>query len=200
MSKTPRFELSNSQVVRAAFFEALFVVLGVVLALVANGWRENRANQRRAEGALASIQEELRINRDAVKDANDYHSAQLAALRAEHDADWAPSFDLFDRGFIYVAPVFSSAWRSAQAAGVFEHLPYETVLVLTRVYSLQDQYESQAQIVSPLIYRQLYEEGAPAILANWQGLASMIGTFSYRERSLLEEYESVLASLAAASD
>ena len=36
---------------RGALFEAAFVVLGVVLALAANEWREDVAHRRQAESA-----------------------------------------------------------------------------------------------------------------------------------------------------
>ncbi len=40
--------------IRSAFFEALFVVFGVVLALAANEWRQNVKAEELADAALAS--------------------------------------------------------------------------------------------------------------------------------------------------
>ena len=38
---------------KAIFLEAFFVVLGVVLAFAANGYRESQNNERRAETAMS---------------------------------------------------------------------------------------------------------------------------------------------------
>ena len=181
--------------VKKAFFEALFVVLGVILALAGNAWREGRANDRRAAVAMTSIAEEIRVNKEAVADALSYHQSQLEELRGPHPADWRPQPSLFSRGFIYVAPVYGDAWRAASSSGLFEHLPYETLLVLSRVYSQQALYERQGQNVFPLIYEQLYSDGPDAIFENHTGLSSMISTFTYRETRLVEEYERVLQQL-----
>ena len=92
-------------------------------------------------------------------------------------------------------PLYDDAWHAASSSGLFEYVDYSTLLALSRVYSLQETYEVQGENVFPLIYQQLYREGAAAIIDNYTGLASMIATFIYRENSLLSEYDQVLEQI-----
>lgn len=59
---------------RVILLETFFLVLGVLLALGANNWREQHNNEQRAETARLSILEELKSNQEAVTAAIDYHS------------------------------------------------------------------------------------------------------------------------------
>ena len=52
-----------------ALFEAFFVVLGVILALSANEWRQNQAAKAKAESALQEIHDELASNMQLVEEA-----------------------------------------------------------------------------------------------------------------------------------
>lgn len=76
--------------IRSAFLEAMFVVLGVVLALAANEWRQGRADHRQSEQALASITEELKANREAIAASMEYHHGLMEMLTAKHEEGWAP--------------------------------------------------------------------------------------------------------------
>ena len=175
--------------VRAALMEASFVVLGVVLALAANEWREARVDRREAAAALASITEELASNRSAVASSLEYHDALLAMLQRSRTDGTALDADRFTRGFVSPAQLHRTGWESASETGVLGHMEYATVLHLARAYAQQARYEEQARSVGEIIYGEYYRGGAEALLANPHGLASLIGTFAYRERQLLESYD-----------
>jgi hypothetical protein len=182
------------EALRDALFEAAFVVFGVVLALAANEWAEDRTNRRRAESALASIKEELATNRAAVKESLDYHSGLLETIRSRGEDSPPLGVRDFSRGFLSPARVYRTAWDSAGATGAFTHLRFAKVLLLSKAYEQQEGYERQAQSIAPIIYEELYRGGTGAILANQRNLANLIGTFAYRERELLQMYDETLAS------
>lgn len=185
---------ATRQSLRAALFEAAFVVLGVVLALAANEWREQRASAARADHALAGILEELEENRRSVASSLAYHQGILEAIDAAAAASETPGIGTFSRGFVSAANVYRTAWESASATGAFETMDFETVLSLSRAYAQQERYEHQAQGIAPLIYEDLYRGGTGAILANYSNLASLVRTLAYRERELLELYDETLAN------
>jgi hypothetical protein len=176
-----------------ALFEAAFVVLGVVLALAANEWREGRQERRRVTVATNAIATELRSNRSAVVEASAYHSMLLDSLRVRRPPSWRPSPYLFSRGFVSPAQVSATAWQSAAAAGVVEHMPYQTVLRLSQAYANQARYEHQALSIGEVIYAELYRNGVEGVTGNYRNLSNLIGSFLYRERQLVAVYDSTLA-------
>ena len=190
----------TAELLRSAFFEAVFVVLGVVLALAANEWREARTHREQGRAALASIVEELRANRDGVAASLEYHRSRLDTLRAHRPDDWTPSIQLFARGFIFPAQVGRTAWTSASETGTLSHMPYADVLRISRAYAEQARYEDQARAAGQIVFASLYEGGHAAVLRNHRNLAGLIETFRYRETQLVATYDSVLAGLPPSDD
>lgn len=177
-----------------AVFEATFVVLGVVLALAANEWRQHREERRRASVATSAIAAELRANRAALLAASAYHSELLDSLRATRSTSWRPSPFMFPRGFVAPAQLSSTAWQSAADAGVVEHMPYQAVLRLSRAYAVQNRYEHQAQSIGEIIYAELYRSGVEGVTGNYRNLGNLIGSFLYRERQLIAVYDTTLGA------
>lgn len=188
---------TTREALRSALFEATFVVLGVVLALAANEWRQSAARAERAERALAGIVDELRTNREAVESALGYHQGLTVTIRELAAGSGTPDASTFSRGFVAPAPVYATAWQSAAATGVLEDLDFGVVLDLSRLYAHQERYEVQARGVSSIIYGELYRGGTRAVVANYRNLASLIRSFAYRERELLDLYDRTLAELGA---
>lgn len=188
-----------SQLLRSALFEAFFVVLGVVLALGANEWRQDRADQAHARRALAAITEELAANRAAVQASHDYHQDRLRAIYAAQSEGEALAPRDFPRGFIGPAQVYQTAWEAARETGALSDLDYATLLALSRAYESQDRYEAQARAVGGIIYEQMFREGVDSVAAAGTKLAALIHTFRFREEELLSSYDEVLAVLDGAS-
>ncbi|HWL40485.1 MAG TPA: hypothetical protein VNO75_09620 [Gemmatimonadaceae bacterium] len=175
-----------------ALFEAAFVVLGVVLALAANEWRQQRKDEHRVAVATRAINAELASNRTAVAAASAYHSRLLDSLRLGDSPSWRPSVMLFSRGFVSPAQLSSTAWQTAGTTGVVEHMPYQTVLRLSRVYASQARYDHQAQSIGEVLYAELYRTGTEGVTGNYRNLRNLIGAFLYRERHLTAVYDSTL--------
>ena len=189
---------------RTLLLEAFFIVLGVVLALGANDWREQRSNVRHAATALESIRDELETNRQAVDNALAYH-AHLSDtlriyLRPASQRDGAtpapqPNMGIFRKGFISPAITFSTAWQAAHATGAISYMAYDDVLLLSRIYESQRQYYDQHKLVGQNIYTTLFNEGYAGMLRNIENLQFIIVTFMYQECQLLEHYNEVLPQL-----
>ena len=195
----PRERVANW---RAILLEAVFVVLGVVLALAANEWRESASNRREATTALRSVREELGANRATVLESATYHIAISDSLfgrmrRPPADAE-VPDARLFSRGFIHPARVLHTAWDAATATEAIRHMRHRDVLTIARIYALQENYAKQGEIVGTIIYNNLFEQGTGGIVRNYRNLASIVSTFWYRECELLLSYDSAMARLGEA--
>tara|TARA_R100000687_G_scaffold82806_1_gene83382 strand:+ start:74893 stop:75450 length:558 start_codon:yes stop_codon:yes gene_type:complete len=171
----------------------LVVVLGVVLALAANEWRQNRAEAAEANTALTEIVRELGANRQAVATALEYHRGLVDRIVQVADTPAQLSLRDFSRGFISPAQVHRTAWSSAAEIGTLSNMSYESVLVLSRVYAQQENYQEQAKSVGQIIYSELYSGGTSAIIANSANLAGVLQTFTYREQQLLAAYDTLLS-------
>jgi len=187
-------QMQTRDALRKAFFEAFFVVFGVVLALAANEWRQGAAAARRADEALAVIETELESNRALVRESLDYHQGQIQLLHERMKAGEAVFPRDFTRGFIHPALLESTAWEVAKETGATASMDYHRVLALSAVYGAQDRYRTQAETVGAMIYRKMLDGGIEAVTGSPKNLMSIIQTFAYRETGLLEEYAAVLGS------
>ncbi len=184
----------------AVFIEAFLVVLGVLLALAANNWRDEHNQRQRAEVAMQSILEELDLNRLALGDAIVYHTGLMDTLYGHMRAYGIaaankPGIDVFQKGFVHPAQPLSRAWEAANATGLVESMPYEDVLLISNVYKHQEQYEVLSRTFGQQIYSRMFDGGTESILDNYQNLAQIIGSFAYTECNLADEYIEVLSGL-----
>ena len=190
---------------RPLLVEALFVMLGVALALAADQWREAANQRRRADTALASIREELETNRLAVEQSLSYHSEtfetlhalrqQAAAARQGGGAAPRPDGRTFSRGFVNPAQLLFTAWEAAHATDLLGHMEYADVLALARIYEQQRAYQGQSLQIGELIYGKLFDEGFEGMLLNYANLNSVISALAYRECQLLVGYAEASAAL-----
>lgn len=179
---------------RKAFFEAFFVVFGVVLALGANEWRQNAAADRQAAEAMENIRAELAANRELVQASLDYHNGQVALLGERMHSGEPVKANEFNKGFVFPAPIANTAWEVAKETGALANMDYGEVLALSDVYVSQDRYRDQARTIGGLIYEIMLHGGHEEVLENKKSLLSVIYTFVYREMGLLEEYDKVLGA------
>jgi hypothetical protein len=188
---------------RPILLEAFFVVLGVVLALAANEWRQGVADRRSASTALASVREELQSNRALVLGAVQYHlrmTDTLAAIRrqaARGDGAASPSPDarIFSQGFVRPATLLSTAWETATTTDVVRHMAHDDVLALARIYEQQRRYAAQTDRIGGLIYGEIFARGTEGVLRNYANLGSIIAALAFRECELLDGYETALAQI-----
>ncbi len=182
---------------RLVILESFLIALSIVLALFAHRWQEGRENAQLAERAMRGIQDELTMNRKAAQESLDYHSGLLQLLMRPGATQ--PTSAEFPRGFVMPAQLLSTGWDTAVATDAVSHFDYEDVLSVSRVYSDQERYDTQSLAVSQIIYSELYTRGHEGFLENYANLASIIGTFAYRERQLVELYDATLSDITAAT-
>jgi hypothetical protein len=190
---------------RPILLESFFVVLGVVLALATNEWRQGQVERRRAVTALESIREELAANRQAVLGSVNYHGRLMDTLSKFRQASppgdraaAAPDIRLFSQGFVHPAAVLTTAWETAVATDAVRHMAHDDVLALARMYEQQRSYAAQSEQIGRLIYSEIFNRGTGGVTRNYVNLSSIISTFWFRECDLLAGYDQVLAKLPRA--
>lgn len=180
------------ELIGPALFEATFVVLGVILALAANEWREARQHRAEGAGARSAIANELRENRRLLDSSRTYHRHLMQGIYGAPPS--APvQVTLFDRGFIMPAQVSTTAWEVASETGALAHIPYEEVLAISQVIALERRYDAMAVSTGQLLYSELYRLGPQGVTGNARNLASIIAAFSYREDQVIARIDSTLA-------
>ena len=181
----------------SAIFQAVLVVLGVVLGFAVTDWQANAREQNEAQHALSGIIEEIGANRDAVVSARTYHEAKLTAMIASQKSNAKLDIGIFERGFVAPAQVSAAAWTSASEVGALAHLPFDQVLSLSKVYAQQAAYMQQQSTVASIIYTEIFSRGTEGMLDNAAGLRSIVSTLQYREQQLEEAYAAAIGQYTA---
>lgn len=185
----------SSSLLRSAFYEAFFVVLGVILALAANEWRQNQIQQARADGALEAVRAELRLDLELLRTSLGYHEEKMGALWGMLQSGAEPEgAGFFDRGFVSPAQVQLTAWQTAKTTGLVESFALDDVLKLSELYGKLERYEAQALSIGQTIYAVMLDEGIDGMTARWRNLMAIQGTFVYREKELTGALEGYLSA------
>jgi hypothetical protein len=112
--------------------EFFSIVLGVLLALGLNEWRENRFHQSQANAALLNIKNELQSNLKALTILHENNSETVKVMAENRDTDSDG-----ERQFIPGLQLRATAWETFLSTNVSNYVDYETVLVLSETYSMQ---------------------------------------------------------------
>jgi hypothetical protein len=126
---------------RAIFVEVVSIVLGVLLALAVNEWRAQRIHDSEAESALQNIKNEV-ISNQKTLDA--IHANNLTTVELMKEKSGGGE----DRKFIPGMQLKSSAWQTLLSTGTSNYVDYETILVLSDTYSLQEIYTKTGQMLT----------------------------------------------------
>ena len=192
-----------------AVIEAALIVFAVVLGFIVNEWREDVADRRAAEAAMARVVAEIETNIAQLEAVVDYHESvverideRLAEIEAAGEPVRGVAFDEFDelmpRGVN--APGLSSfAWQHAQQHGRLDVLPYAIVAGTARVYGMQ---ASGVEATWRQIVELLF--AGPQVMREQDLEASLRFTrigfseLASQERFLISQYRRLLDELRAA--
>ncbi|NND71290.1 MAG: hypothetical protein HKN43_06905 [Rhodothermales bacterium] len=183
------------------FLEAFFVVLGVVLALAANEWRQAQNEQERTAQAVAAINDEILINQENILSSLTYHisisdSLQTLVVRQRQEGRRIlPSPGLFSRGFIHPSEILTISYDLAIATDAIGNMDYEDALAYARIYDKYEAYQMQQNRVSEQLYTRMFDNGVEGIIDNFENLATIIGTFYFVECEMLSVVNDYIPSI-----
>jgi hypothetical protein len=179
------------------FGELALIVIGVLLALSVDEWRQARARQVAGEEALQSVRVELASNRDLAVESRDYHVGRMEYATDKLRSGQPLAMSDFPDGFINPARCLDAAWETARESGELKAVNRELHRTIAVAYAHQDRYEEQIRSVSALIYQQLHEDGRNGMLGNAEGLLFLISTFIFREDEIIDVFDETLAAIDA---
>jgi hypothetical protein len=173
--------------------EVFSIVLAVLLALAMNQWRERRGNRALAETALSNIELELRSNQDLLLLLNENNRSVTASLAGEDPETGNPP------AFVPGLQLQEIAWNAFLSTGVSSYVDYGTVLMLSKLYSIQEVYkELGSQVVQAELNSAAYAVAAGTTIDEEQKLEQFSGFLELLvaiEIELLQTYEVTLAEL-----
>lgn len=175
--------------------ELALIVIGVLLALSVDEWRQSRARDRAAAEAIQSIRAELMANRGLAQASGEYHEGRIGHIRQALESGTPLQPGDFPRGFTNPARFLSAAWDTARESGDLTAVDRDLHRVIAVAHAAQDRYEKQAEIVSQIIYRQLHSEGTSGVVQNPRSLMTLLYTFLYREQEIIGVFDETLAAI-----
>jgi type II secretory pathway pseudopilin PulG len=129
------------------------VVLGILIALGLEGWRENRVEHTLVRHSIAAMRAEVEANRKRVEQAIKYHSESRqvlldlqqqieAALQSNprKNASGTATEETKERTLHVEIPTFNSgAWQAAVATQALAHMEYAQAELWSTTYAAQEQ-------------------------------------------------------------
>jgi hypothetical protein len=178
--------------------DVLLVIAGAVLAFAIEEWRDARQRQARVDSAVASLRNELTLNRELVAAAHDHHrhlADTLSKLIARHER---PGVSIYSNGMWNPALVTSTAWLAARETGALGDMPLATVLRIAPAYESQDRYRTATEALSAAIMNDVRHDGMEAVLRDrFAQFVPLDVDFANREARLLKAYDRALSDLDA---
>ena len=174
------------------------IVLSVLLALAANGWADDRKQERLGRQAREAFSQELRTNRDRIARAIPYHDSLRAAVARADSAGTVHSYDDWRRAFpafsgFGLADLTASAWQSALGTSAIGTIPFGTVQQLSDAYSIQGKLDSFNASFLPVLD---FSDGE--MHDTVRKMRVYIETVLSYERYLLAQYDVALKSVERA--
>jgi hypothetical protein len=172
------------------------VLLGGLVALGADTWRDARQRDRRVAGTLASIRAELEANAERVAAARAHHLRVVDTLRHYSDRHTVPDSTVYLGGIFNPSQPTSTAWQSARETGVLADIDYRIVLAIAPAYETQERYRALGESVGQSIIIDMRRDGVTAIFRDrFARFIPLALDFANREWVLADRYRATLAHL-----
>lgn len=176
--------------------DVLLVLLGALLAIGADEWRESRQRRARVAAALTGIATELREDSVRVTEARARHLRILDTLQTYVSRRAMPPASIYNYGMFNPASVSSIAWQAARETGAVGDMPLPTVLALARVYDAQERYRALGDALLVGIMEDVRRDGMDVVLRDrFRQFIPLATDFANREEGLMRHYRRVLALL-----
>ncbi|MEJ2084903.1 MAG: hypothetical protein P8Y44_04395 [Acidobacteriota bacterium] len=171
--------------------EIFSIVLGVLLALAMNQWRESRSQRAQADTALANIVLEIRSNRELLAQLHDNNAKAL------HEIGAAAEDESEQTSFVPGLQLQDVAWNTLLTTGVSGFVDYQIILGLAETYSIQSVYKDLGrQIIEAELSSAAYSVAAGTTIDEQRKLREFSGFLELLvaiENQLLASYEEALA-------
>ena len=170
--------------------EILSIIVAVMLALGLSEWNDERKHQAQAEVALRNILIEVRSNLKLLTFIDDNNTAAIEAMSEEQSSESDK-----DRNFIPGLQLRETAWDTLLSTGLSNYVSYDTILLLSEMYSIQGIYKQTGmQLVEASMSVSAYATALETEVDNVHFSKHFVGYFellSTLEAELLLSYDQV---------
>ena len=200
MLSSPKEGKSLRASLGALLLEVFLIILGVMVALGANEWREARAIAKRTDLALENIRREIERNYETMQLRAPYHEAMRDSIHTNYPKIKDAAFEDLNVASLglrrgpFFPLLYNTAWQTALNSQILPHVDYETLSLLSSIYQIQEDLKATEEQFSTILFSpDNMQKGRPyyAFMLSEPfitGLAS-------NERALLELYEQALLRL-----
>ena len=157
--------------------ETFFVLLGVLLALALDEWRQGRRDQEVVVLALENIRDEIQANRSEVRRALAHHRELLRRLEKTPGMGVA----------LQPAMIRNNAWQAAQSSQAAARMDFSSVAAFSEMEELQDVYQRLLAGVMPTMYQVNQRPTMPLVLQD----------LVWFEEQLLKVYDEVERAISS---
>ena len=176
--------------------DVVLIVLGAVLAVGAEDWRDPRNERTHTEQAVAGIRAELSVNRERVQKARGHHLEMADTLGGYLARHALPPERVYFGGVFNPATLVSTAWETARQTGAINGIPYPTMLAIAPVYENQSAYRDLAAQLGSATMADLVRLGPlPVFRDRFANFILLEHDFANRERTLERQYGRAIAQL-----
>jgi hypothetical protein len=181
---------------QGALRDIALVILGGMVALADDTWRDARQRDERVAAALASIRAELLANAEGVNGARARHLHVVDTLGYYSTRHMMPDSNVYLGGVFNPALVTSSAWQSARETGVLGDMDYRIVLAVAPAYERQERYRALGEGVNQSILIDMRRDRTTTVFRDhFAQFIPLARDFANRERVLADLYRSTLPRL-----
>ncbi|WOI53844.1 hypothetical protein [Parvularcula sp. LCG005] len=184
--------------------ESLLIVLSILLALAANGWRVNVQEQRAVEASAQALHSEIMASLSALEEVDGYYRAVADAvggvIGAGEFAEDDEAQQVFSRIEVLrptllglTAPINHAAWDIAKDRGDVSRMPVEVAKPLVALYDGQMPiFKSSAQsALDVLMSSDMYRPAETAVMlrtlqAHFYELSAQRGAIVWRLQAAQE--------------
>jgi hypothetical protein len=173
-------QTARSRIALELLLEFVVIIMGVLVALAANEWRESRADDTLVATVLTAVRAEVAANREELGRAIALREQQIEDVRNGEGVS-------LQAGFLRDA-----AWGTAQATGAAALLDFRVASALSEIHESHLDYQRTVDSARELIY--FAEVLGPLFLENpspedFRGFTSVLSDMLEQERGLLALYE-----------
>lgn len=194
----PRFSKSKSLLI-----EVLTIVFAVMLAFLAEDWRENRKTQRSVQLSIDAIKQELQTGLTSLRDAHKFQDKTIGMIqefrkanREKPDPDYQSLYiSIYSRkgGMWKPAELHRAAWKTAESSGILRNMDYDTVLMFSKAYGTVDEYLALRRSFSEIQTLIGFQNVSHKQFIS--GFAENLNNIWWLEKRLIKVYEEALEHL-----
>lgn len=191
---------------RHIFIEGILIVFTVLLALTLSEWRSSVKEDKTRETVINNIISEIEDNKADLETKMEYHKAMAGKLNSYLSSDSLWNSLRYNSGMEAVLQILekgiwnpklqSGAWRSAELSGIVNTFDYETLYILSNVYSVQEEGPDTTwkQLARLFADPSSYDPSSAKRLARMLSLG--FAELYSQERSLIYSYSQALEHLS----